>query len=232
VLVSGFDEHAVADPGSVPGASWVFRLDDLERTGAFLAFAMNGAPLSAEHGHPVRLVVPGWYACASVKWVNEIALVDDEAEATDHMREYAGRTHQDPAGPRDRALMEAGRRPEGPRLARDFRPAVIDPAAAPVRVETLRRPGGALSHRIVGLAWGGFGARQVLRLRLRPASGGEGRLERVEAAPAAPWSFWAHEVPLLAPGRYRIEMAIEGDGVSTRRLDVGYYNREFEVPRG
>jgi DMSO/TMAO reductase YedYZ molybdopterin-dependent catalytic subunit len=40
--------------------------------------------------------LPGWYGCAAIKWVNEIALVDGEAVATDHMREYAGRTHQPP----------------------------------------------------------------------------------------------------------------------------------------
>jgi DMSO/TMAO reductase YedYZ molybdopterin-dependent catalytic subunit len=34
-----------------------------------LAFSMNGLPLTPEHGAPVRLIVPGWYAVASVKWV-------------------------------------------------------------------------------------------------------------------------------------------------------------------
>src|SRR5712692_2933919 len=135
VLVSGFDEHSTPDPGSVPGASWIFGLDQVRASGAFLATEMNGAPLSLDHGYPLRLVVPGWYGCTAIKWVNEIALVDDEAPATDQMREYAGRTHQEPAGPRDRWLIETGRRPEGPRLARDFQPATIDPAALPIRVE-------------------------------------------------------------------------------------------------
>src|SRR5262249_3692129 len=90
VLVSGFDRHDVQDPASVPGASWIFGLDDIRRAGAFLATEMNGAPLRPDHGAPLRLVVPGWYGCTAVKWVNEIALVDDEAPATDQMREYAG----------------------------------------------------------------------------------------------------------------------------------------------
>jgi DMSO/TMAO reductase YedYZ molybdopterin-dependent catalytic subunit len=37
-----------------------------------LAYAMNGEPLPTEHGAPVRLVVPGWYGMASVKWLERI----------------------------------------------------------------------------------------------------------------------------------------------------------------
>src|SRR5712691_729453 len=63
VLVSGFDEHSVGDPGSVPGASWIFGLDQVRASGAFLATQMNGAPLDRDHGEPLRLVMPGWYGC-------------------------------------------------------------------------------------------------------------------------------------------------------------------------
>lgn len=37
-----------------------------------LALTMNGAPLTLEHGAPTRLVVPGWYGMANVKWVQRI----------------------------------------------------------------------------------------------------------------------------------------------------------------
>lgn len=40
-----------------------------------LAYAMNGEPLPAEHGGPCRLIVPGWYGMASVKWVERIEAV-------------------------------------------------------------------------------------------------------------------------------------------------------------
>jgi len=42
--------------------------------GALLAWEMNGAALSADHGAPLRLVVPGWYGMASVKWLERIEL--------------------------------------------------------------------------------------------------------------------------------------------------------------
>lgn len=37
-----------------------------------LAFEMNGEPLPADHGFPVRLIVPGWVGIASIKWVGEL----------------------------------------------------------------------------------------------------------------------------------------------------------------
>lgn len=46
-----------------------------------LVHTMNGAPLTAAHGFPLRLVVPGWYAVASVKWLTEIELIDHAFEA-------------------------------------------------------------------------------------------------------------------------------------------------------
>lgn len=51
------------------------RLGDVADSGALLAYAMNGAPLSRRHGYPLRLVVPGWYGMASVKWLTDIEVI-------------------------------------------------------------------------------------------------------------------------------------------------------------
>lgn len=40
--------------------------------GVILAWAMNGAPLEPQHGFPLRLIVPGWYGMAHVKWLGAI----------------------------------------------------------------------------------------------------------------------------------------------------------------
>jgi DMSO/TMAO reductase YedYZ molybdopterin-dependent catalytic subunit len=49
-------------------------LDQLRGAGAILAYAMNGEALPLQHGYPVRLIVPEWYAVASVKWLTGIDL--------------------------------------------------------------------------------------------------------------------------------------------------------------
>jgi DMSO/TMAO reductase YedYZ molybdopterin-dependent catalytic subunit len=48
--------------------------DQAREAGALLAYEMNGEPLSSPHGYPLRLIVPGWYAVASVKWLTEITV--------------------------------------------------------------------------------------------------------------------------------------------------------------
>ncbi|HEY9375427.1 sulfite oxidase [Streptomyces sp.] len=41
-----------------------------------VAYAMNGEPLPPQHGFPLRLVVPGWYGMAQVKWLREVTVAD------------------------------------------------------------------------------------------------------------------------------------------------------------
>jgi DMSO/TMAO reductase YedYZ molybdopterin-dependent catalytic subunit len=41
-----------------------------------LAYRMNGNDLPPEHGFPVRAIVPGWYAMASIKWLQRIIVTD------------------------------------------------------------------------------------------------------------------------------------------------------------
>ena len=44
--------------------------------GTLLAYDMNGTSLTAEHGYPVRAIVPGLYGMMNPKWITEIELVD------------------------------------------------------------------------------------------------------------------------------------------------------------
>ena len=52
-------------------------LDEVRQSDVLLAYAMNGQPLPIHHGYPLRVIVPGWYGVASVKWLTEIEVVGD-----------------------------------------------------------------------------------------------------------------------------------------------------------
>ena len=41
-----------------------------------LAYEMNGRPLEPQHGFPLRLLVPGWYGMAHVKWLVRIEALE------------------------------------------------------------------------------------------------------------------------------------------------------------
>jgi sulfane dehydrogenase subunit SoxC len=51
-------------------------LADALRPEVLLVWLMNGVPLAPQHGAPVRLVVPGWYGMAQVKWLTRIDVLD------------------------------------------------------------------------------------------------------------------------------------------------------------
>jgi hypothetical protein len=210
VLVSGVDHEASAARTSVPGASWIFARSDLDR--ALLATRMNGTPLPADHGAPLRLIVPGWYGCACIKWVNRIELVTDDAPATAQMREFAARTHQKGV----------------PALARDYESAVIDTAAMPVRVEKWT-DGGRVFYRVVGIIWGGAKPTNALSIRFKSGT----PWVRVEHCPlpesTLTWSLWSHTWRPEAPGRYQIVLKVDDRTIRTRRLDVFFYVREVDI---
>jgi len=66
------------DPKSPPGELRYSRSIPLEKAqrDVLLAYRMNGNDVLPEHGFPVRAIVPGWYAMASVKWLQRIIVTD------------------------------------------------------------------------------------------------------------------------------------------------------------
>jgi DMSO/TMAO reductase YedYZ molybdopterin-dependent catalytic subunit len=210
ILVSGVDEETAVSRTSVPGASWIFSRDDLQR--ALLATRMNGVPLPRDHGFPIRLIVPGWYGCTCIKWVDRIDLVADDAPATTQMREFAARTHQTPEA----------------RIARDYVPAIIDTAAMPVRVEKWIA-GGRLEYRIGGIIWGGSTPTNALSIRFKTSQ----PWVRVDDCPlpasTLTWSAWSHTWRPEAPGRYQLVLRVDDRSIRTRRLDLFFYVREIQI---
>ncbi|OLD62571.1 MAG: hypothetical protein AUI53_01280 [Acidobacteria bacterium 13_1_40CM_2_60_7] len=211
ILISGFDRYPVPSATSIPGASWIFTLDEIKSAKAFLATEMNGKPLSRDHGAPVRYFMPGWYGCTCIKWVDEISFVAEDIPATSQMREFAFRTHQQGV----------------PQLAKDYRPAFIEQAAMPIRVEKWLVDG-KIRYRVVGILWGGSRLINALEIRFNPDEDYVA-VDHFQQSANDPWSFWWHAWTPKNPGAYLIRLRVKDPPVAARRLDSGYYVRSLEI---
>jgi len=63
-------------------------IQEIRRDEPLLAWGMNGADLEPQHGFPLRLIVPGWYGMASVKWLRWIEVVANPFEGHQQMVAY------------------------------------------------------------------------------------------------------------------------------------------------
>ena len=63
-----------------------------------IAYEMNGEPLTPDHGAPFRLIVPHWYAVASVKWLKRIDVLTEpfsgEFQTGHYIYEWPDRPHE------------------------------------------------------------------------------------------------------------------------------------------
>src|SRR5438105_3377840 len=78
VILEGADGGSLDDPKSPPGELRFARSIPIvkARDDVLLAYRMNDVDLPAQHGFPLRAIVPGWYAMASVKWLERIIVTD------------------------------------------------------------------------------------------------------------------------------------------------------------
>jgi DMSO/TMAO reductase YedYZ molybdopterin-dependent catalytic subunit len=90
VILEGADRGKLDDPKSPAGELKFARSIPLEKASSvLLAYKMNDIELPPEHGFPVRAIVPGWYAMASIKWLQRIIVTDQPFNGYFQTLDYA-----------------------------------------------------------------------------------------------------------------------------------------------
>jgi DMSO/TMAO reductase YedYZ molybdopterin-dependent catalytic subunit len=87
VLLEGADCGKERGASGESGYAMSLPLDKAMHPDTLLAYEMNGAVLSPEHGYPIRAVVPGWYGMTSVKWLRRIVALDQPFQGY-HQSQY------------------------------------------------------------------------------------------------------------------------------------------------
>lgn len=73
-------------------------LEQLHQLDVLLVHSMNGEPLLPQHGAPLRIIVPGWYGMASVKWLGDIKAQSIPFDGFQQVRTYQYRKNLDDPG--------------------------------------------------------------------------------------------------------------------------------------
>jgi DMSO/TMAO reductase YedYZ molybdopterin-dependent catalytic subunit len=135
ILAESADRGTVDNTGRVVPFARSMDLATAHHPDTLLAYAMNGEPLPSAHGHPVRLVLAGWYGMAAVKWLARLEAIAEPFVGFFQTERYI---FEGPGGP------EAGTSP-----VTMMRPRSLITAPAPG--STVPRGSG----RVRGLAWSG-----------------------------------------------------------------------------
>jgi len=165
-------------------------INDALRDDVIIAWEMNGQPLTKDHGAPVRLVVPGWFGIAWVKWLTRIELLDRR-----YMSKYMARDY----------VTIRGEERDGKTIWRETSVGPIDTKSVIARA-TKQNDG---TIRFTGAAWtDGTPLKRVevqIRKNAKSAPGDQwipAKLQKSESKYS--WRFFHHDWPKPAAGDYYV----------------------------
>lgn len=194
-------------------------LENALRDDVLLAYEMNGEPLSAPHGQPVRLIVPGWYAVAWVKWLSRIEV---------HDRRFMGRFMG-----RDYVTIRGEQRGDRT-IWRETSVAELNVKSLVARV--IKRKDGTL--RISGAAWTDGTPLSSVELKIDGGDWLPAQLDREHQAKHS-WTFWSYDWKDAAAGEHtlvsratdeagRIQPSADDDAIKLKRT---YWEANQQYPR-
>src|SRR6266545_4655032 len=168
----------------VDGYTDTFAFAKAMEPSTLVVYAMNGEPLPARHGYPVRVIVPGLFGEKSVKWVTRIELVDHDVK---------GFYEQQGWGPNFVV----------PTTARFDQPADR---------QRLNQAQAAAGVRLRGVAHAGD--RGVKQVEVSLDGGGSWQVAKIDfASSPLAWVLWSYDWKPARPGDYRLVVrATDGQG--------------------
>jgi DMSO/TMAO reductase YedYZ molybdopterin-dependent catalytic subunit len=179
-------------------------------SGILIAYEMNGRPLGPDHGAPFRLIVPHWYAVASVKWLKRLDVLTEPYTGEFQTGHY---------------MYQWPDRPQEPVTLMRVRARITDPAPGSVI--------GLGPCTVRGKAWSGTGP--VTRVDVSLTGEGDWQPTQLEtSADGYGWQDWAYtwETPTVGRHTLRARATDAADNVQPdlppwNRL--GYGNNAIEV---
>ncbi len=165
-------------------------LADAQNPANLLTYEMNGEPLPPLHGFPLRLIAPGWYGIANVKWLTRIEVRDQRYAGNFMSRLYVTMREEERDGETVWTFSTVGR----DRLK-----------SAPAKVIQQGD-----TYSIMGAAWGG----QIANVEVS-IDGGAWQPAKLAADDGSPltWTFWTYDWGTPTAGEHTVaSRATAADG--------------------
>ena len=196
VVFTGLDEGAEVDDVVEPYQRGLPIAEAL-RDDVLLVYGMNGGPLPPQHGFPLRLVVPGWYGMANVKWLTRITVVSEPFAGFQNRVSYRLR----------QTAAEAG----DPLTRMEPRALMIPPGVPDFF--TRRRLLQSGPCELSGRAWSGWAP--IIGVEVSTDGAATWHEAALSADPASPYAWWSWRWTWDAPARGDYELccrARDGSG--------------------
>jgi DMSO/TMAO reductase YedYZ molybdopterin-dependent catalytic subunit len=171
-------------------------VQDVIASDGILATEMNGQTLPPEHGFPVRLILPGWYGMAQIKWLSRIEVIDRRYEGP-HMSRNYHTLHVLSPRDRDSIVLETS-------ITRTRLKSVV------ARM-TRRRAGHTWIYSVQGAAWGGAVPIERVEVKLDDGPWIAAKIEERRGKHA--WLMWSCGFADVGRGRHTLtSRAIDARG--------------------
>lgn len=205
VVVEGFDNGKRSDVDQVFHFTRSLPLDKALHPDTMIAYELNGQPIPFKHGYPLRLIVPQWYAMASVKWVKQITVIEEQFSGPFQSIDYMYYPNQeDNKGAYPVTTMN-----------------VNSTIQKPLDMDVLNTG----THEIRGLAWSGSGT--ITKVEISLDGGQTWANTNIETNPQADYSWiaWSYSWNVTEKGEYTIlSKATDSSGQSQPKTP--FWNRK------
>lgn len=198
-------------------------LEDAQRPDLILAYERNGQPIEQRNGAPLRLIVPGWYGIANVKWLKRI-----EVRNRRYMGRFMGRDYVTVRGERN-----------GDEVV------FVESSVTRMNLKSMiarvtRRPtkDGQVPLKAYGAVWGDGTPIKSVEVQL---DGGDWRPAKLDEKPVEKycWRFFSIELGGVAPGKRtlvsrgidangRVQPSAQDDEIALKKT---YWEAYQQVPR-
>jgi DMSO/TMAO reductase YedYZ molybdopterin-dependent catalytic subunit len=204
VVLAGADRGAIAADPATPGVipySRSLPLAKAKKDETVLAWGMNGEPLTAAHGAPLRAIIGGWFGMASVKWLNRIVVTDRPFQGYFQTMDYSYYVRPNGTDPETLPLTE-------------MQPKAVIARPGPGEVLPLGKP-----VAVFGAAWAGES--KVAKVELSADGGKTWTHVKTDEPRPFCWVLWKHEwtPPAAGPAKLLVRCTDERGATQPEKRD-------------